>query len=55
MQGGVKMVGFSWDGSYIVGGSDEGNGLAIVSLTTPSAHGNPLCDVSRRSANSVSG
>ncbi|KAI4164098.1 MAG: hypothetical protein LQ342_002334 [Letrouitia transgressa] len=34
MQGGVKMVGFSWDGSYIVGGSDEGNGLAIAHVET---------------------
>lgn len=30
MQGGVKQVAFSWDGSYIVGGSDEGTGLEIA-------------------------
>ncbi|KAI4211157.1 MAG: hypothetical protein LQ351_006057 [Letrouitia transgressa] len=34
MQGGVKMLGFSWDGSYIVGGSDEGNGLDIAHVET---------------------
>ncbi|KAL9609808.1 MAG: hypothetical protein Q9167_005435 [Letrouitia subvulpina] len=34
MQGGVKMVGFSWDGSFIVGGSDEGNGLDIAHVET---------------------
>lgn len=45
MQGGVKMLGFSWDGSYIVGGSDEGNGLDIVSPTNPPPNDNPLCDV----------
>ena len=32
MVGAVRGLGFSWDGSYIVGGSDEGNGLEIVSL-----------------------
>lgn len=31
MVGAVKQVSFSWDGSYVVGGSDEGNGLEIVS------------------------
>lgn len=30
MVGAVKAVGFSWDGSFVVGGSDEGNGLEIV-------------------------
>lgn len=30
MVGAVKQVSFSWDGSYVVGGSDEGNGLEIV-------------------------
>jgi len=32
MQGGVRMVGFSWDGSFVAGSSDEGNGIEIVSL-----------------------
>jgi len=32
MQGGVRMVGFSWDGSFVAGASDEGNGIEIVSL-----------------------
>ena len=32
MQGPVKTVGFSWDGSYVAGGSDEGNGIEIVSF-----------------------
>lgn len=32
MVGAVKQVSFSWDGSYVVGGSDEGNGLEIVSF-----------------------
>lgn len=26
------MVGFSWDGSFVAGASDEGNGIEIVSL-----------------------
>jgi hypothetical protein len=26
------MVGFSWDGSFVAGSSDEGNGIEIVSL-----------------------
>lgn len=30
MQGGVKCLAFSWDGSFVVGGSDEGNGLEIA-------------------------
>ena len=32
MQGGVLMVGFSWDGSFVAGACDEGNGIEIVSL-----------------------
>ena len=32
MVGAVRSLSFSFDGSYIVGGSDEGNGLEIVSL-----------------------
>jgi THO complex subunit 3 len=35
MVGAVKQVSFSWDGSYVVGGSDEGNGLEIVSILSP--------------------
>ena len=35
MVGAVKQVSFSWDGSYVVGGSDEGNGLEIVSSPPP--------------------
>lgn len=34
MQGGVKAVSFSWDGSYVVGGSDEGVGLDIAHVET---------------------
>ena len=34
MVGAVKGVGFSWDGSYVVGGSDEGNGLEIAHVET---------------------
>lgn len=34
MSGAVKGVGFSWDGSFVVGGSDEGNGLEIVSFSS---------------------
>jgi THO complex subunit 3 len=30
MVGGVKSLSFSWDGNYIVGGSDEGTGLEIA-------------------------
>ena len=30
MMGSVRGLGFSWDGAYIVGGSDEGNELQIV-------------------------
>lgn len=32
MGGGVRTVSFSWDGSFVVGGSDEGTGIEIVSL-----------------------
>lgn len=34
MVGAVKGVSFSWDGSYVVGGSDEGNGLQIAHVET---------------------
>ncbi|MCJ1376505.1 hypothetical protein MMC20_007748 [Loxospora ochrophaea] len=37
MVGAVRGLGFSWDGSYVVGGSDEGNGLEIVSLARNSS------------------
>lgn len=30
MTGAVRTVSFSWDGSYVVGGSDEGNALEIA-------------------------
>ena len=33
MMGSVRGLGFSWDGAYIVGGSDEGNELQIVRLS----------------------
>lgn len=32
MVGAVRSLSFSFDGSYVVGGSDEGNGLEIVSF-----------------------
>lgn len=32
MMGQVKTVGFSWDGSYVAGGSEDGTGIEIVSL-----------------------
>jgi THO complex subunit 3 len=32
MEGPLRSVAFSWDGSYVVGGSDEGTGLEIVSF-----------------------
>lgn len=35
MQGNVKTVSFSWDGSFIAGGSDEGTGIEIVSTSVP--------------------
>lgn len=38
MVGAVKQVSFSWDGSYVVGGSDEGNGLEIVSFFFSARH-----------------
>ena len=34
MVGAVKGVSFTWDGSYVVGGSDEGNGLQIAHVET---------------------
>lgn len=34
MSGPVKSLSFSFDGSYIVGGSDEGNTLDIASVET---------------------
>ena len=37
MVGAVKAVAFSWDGSFVVGGSDEGNGLEIVRISFPSS------------------
>lgn len=37
MVGAVKAVGLSWDGSFVVGGSDEGNGLEIVRISFPSS------------------
>lgn len=37
MVGAVKQVSFSWDGSYVVGGSDEGNGLEIVRFVSSSS------------------
>lgn len=37
MVGAVKAVAFSWDGSFVVGGSDEGNGLEIVRIYFPSS------------------
>ena len=36
MMGSVRSLGFSWDGAYIVGGSDEGNELQIVRLSVRS-------------------
>ena len=32
MMGQVKTVGFSWDGSYVAGGSEDGTGIEIVSF-----------------------
>jgi THO complex subunit 3 len=34
MAGGVKNISFSWDGGYVVGGSDEGTGLEIAYAET---------------------
>ena len=34
MTGAVRNLGFSFDGSFIVGGSDEGNGLEIAHVET---------------------
>ncbi len=41
MVGAVKAVSFSWDGAYVVGGSDEGNGLEIAHAET----GEYVCSV----------
>ena len=29
VSGGIKSVGFSFDGAYVIGGSDEGGGIEI--------------------------
>ncbi|KFY55668.1 hypothetical protein V497_06837 [Pseudogymnoascus sp. VKM F-4516 (FW-969)] len=34
MTGPVRNISFSWDGMYVVGGSDEGNGLEIAHVET---------------------
>ncbi|CAF9935506.1 MAG: hypothetical protein HETSPECPRED_009811 [Heterodermia speciosa] len=34
MGGGVRSVSFSWDGSFVVGGSDEGLGIEIAHVET---------------------
>ncbi|KAL8672556.1 MAG: hypothetical protein Q9168_002992 [Polycauliona sp. 1 TL-2023] len=34
LSGSVKSVSFSWDGSYVVGGSDEGTGFDIAHVET---------------------
>ncbi|KAL8966907.1 MAG: hypothetical protein Q9197_005723 [Variospora fuerteventurae] len=34
LSGSVKTVSFSWDGSYIIGGSDEGTGIDIAHAET---------------------
>jgi THO complex subunit 3 len=34
MVGSVRALGFSWDGAFVVGGSDEGNGLDIAHVET---------------------
>jgi THO complex subunit 3 len=34
MVGAVRSISFSWDGSYVVGGSDEGTGLEIAHTET---------------------
>jgi WD40 repeat protein len=34
MEGPLRSVAFSWDGSYVVGGSDEGAGLEIVGFNS---------------------
>ena len=35
LEGPVKTVSFSWDGSFIAGGTDEGTGIEIVSSPPP--------------------
>lgn len=42
MTGAVRSVSFSWDGSYVVGGSDEGNGLNITHVES----GENVCTLS---------
>lgn len=42
MGGGVRTVSFSWDGSFVVGGSDEGTGIEIVSAHLFFAFVSPL-------------
>lgn len=34
LSGSVKTVSFSWDGSYVIGGSDEGTGIDIAHAET---------------------
>lgn len=34
ISGSVKSVSFSWDGSYVIGGSDEGTGIDIAHTET---------------------
>lgn len=34
LSGSVKSVSFSWDGSYVIGGSDEGTGFDIAHVET---------------------
>ena len=48
MQGIVKTVSFSWDGSFLAGGSDEGTGIEIVSSFSVSRRSSlpPSCCVS---------
>lgn len=49
MTGPVKNLSFSWDGGYIVGGSDEGDGLEIAHVETGEyvatipTQGSPVC------------
>lgn len=42
MGGGVRSVSFSWDGSFVVGGSDEGLGIEIVSSVISSRLPSPV-------------
>lgn len=34
VSGGIKSVGFSFDGAYVIGGSDEGDGIEIGHVDT---------------------